>query len=59
MTAKMFFALFSIYFDCFAAISRVKWSIEASPMVRPDITPEMARRVKLTPISNHQAAENG
>ncbi len=59
MTAKMLFALFSISFDYFAAISRVKWSIEARPIVRPDMMPEMARRVKLTPMSNHQAAENG
>ena len=59
MTAKMFFALVSIFFDYFAAISRVRWSIEARPIVKPDINPEMVKSVKLTPISTHQAAENG
>lgn len=59
ITAKIFFALNSIFLSCFAAISKVRWSIDASPIVRPDIMPENARSDKLKLISYHQAAENG
>lgn len=58
MTAKIVLALFSIFLFYLAAISRFKWSIDARPIVRPDIKPEMIKHDKDTEISIHQSTLN-
>ena len=59
MTLKMVLALLATTSDCFAAISRVNSSIEARPIVRPDMNPEMAKHVNVTVMSTYHSGLHG
>ena len=53
-TEKIIFALLAVFALYFAAISKFKWSIDANPIVRPDIIPDIIRHQKDTVKSIHQ-----
>lgn len=53
-TEKIILALLAVFSLYFAAISRFKWSMDAKPIVRPDIMPDMIRHQKETVKSIHQ-----
>lgn len=59
MTLKIVLALLATTSDYFAAISRVNSSIEARPIVRPDMKPEMAKHEKVTAISTYHSGLHG
>jgi len=55
ITAKIFCDYFAILGSVFAAISKLSWSMEARPIVRPDINPEIVKQSSVTNMSMYHS----